>query len=66
MSLSLHDGFQGGAIYVDSSKLDVKGSNFIQNKVGHELVNKDGKNCTSGNFPIQLIFFVRPEKIHIK
>ena len=27
----------------------MKRSNFIQNKVGHELVNKDGKNCTSGN-----------------
>ena len=47
---SLHDVFQGGAIYFDSRKLDVKGSNFILNKVGHEFVDKDGKNCTSGNF----------------
>ena len=47
---SLNDVFQGGAIYADSAKVDLKWSNFIQNKVGHELVNKDGKNCTSGNF----------------
>ena len=33
-------GFQGGAIYVATSKLDVKGSNFIQNQVGHELPEK--------------------------
>ena len=50
MSPSSHDIFQGGAIYVDSGKLDVKRSNFIQNKAGHELANKDGKNCISGNF----------------
>ena len=49
MSPSLLDVFQGGAIYLDSGKLDVRGSNFIQNKVGNELTNKDGKNCTSGN-----------------
>ena len=34
------DYFQGGAIYVESSKLDVKGSNFTQNKVRHESPNK--------------------------
>ena len=44
-----HHFFQGGAIYVDSGKLKVKGSNFTRNKVGHEFINKDGKNCSSGN-----------------
>ena len=34
----------------------MKGSNFTLNKVGHELVNNDGKNCTSGNFLIQSKF----------
>ena len=34
--------FQGGAIYVATSKLDVKGSNFIQNQVRHESLDKAG------------------------
>ena len=32
--------FPGGAIYVEFSKLDVKGSNFTQNQVGHESPEK--------------------------
>ena len=42
--------FQGGAICSDSGKLDVKESNFIRNKVRHDYLNRDGKNCSSGNF----------------
>ena len=47
---------QGGAMHVDSGKFDAKGSHFFQNKVGREFVNRDGKNCISGNFLAQSNF----------
>ena len=40
--------FQGGAIYIEFSNLDVKGSNFIQNQAGSEKAEADseGKKFT--------------------